>query len=152
MHQESHCRAEPDRQRGGGMRNFALIALLFLASCGFTPLYGNMGTQNAAVREKFQQIAIASIPERNGQILRNDLVDRLYNNGIPAEPRYVLGIAPIQQHLTDLDITPESTATRAEMRLATTMTLTDKATGAALMKRELIAISSYNILGSEFST
>ena len=126
-----------------------LSAALLLTACGFTPLYGDHG---AAVKEKFQQVSIANIPDRPGQILRNALIDRLYSHGAPADPRYVLTIASIEEHDTDLAITVTSTATRSEMRLVTAMTLKDRATDKVLMTRDLIAVASYNILGSEFTT
>jgi LPS-assembly lipoprotein len=134
------------------LRFIILSAPLLLAACGFTPLYGDHGAQGPAAREKFQQVSIASIPDRPGQILRNDLIDRLYSGGMPVDPRYVLAIAPIQEHSTGLDITVTSNETRIEMRLVTSMTLKDQATGKALMTRDLIAMASYNVFGSEFTT
>ena len=127
-------------------------ASLLLTACGFTPLYGKGGEQGAGVQEKFQQVRITNIPDRQGQILRNDLVDRLYHNGTPAEPVYELSIASIQQHSTALDITPDSSSTRSELRLLTTLKLKEISTGKTLMSRELIAVASYDVLGNEYTT
>lgn len=46
---------------------------LLLAGCGFRPVYGTRGTSGAALAS----IAVAPIPERMGQLLRNALLDRL---------------------------------------------------------------------------
>jgi LPS-assembly lipoprotein len=139
------------------MRSFLfsfLISLfsLLLPSCGFTPVYGDHGAGSPGVQAKFDQVSIENIPDQSGVILRNNLLDRLYQNGEPADPQYILKVAPIAERETDLDITPSSTATRAEMRLLTTIVLRDRTTKKELMRRDLIAIGSYNILGSEFTT
>lgn len=126
--------------------------VLLLTACGFTPLYGGGGEQGEGVQEKFQQVSIANIPDRQGQILRNDLVDRLYHNGAPAEPVYELSVASIQQKSTALDITPDSSSTRSELRLLTTLKLKEISTGKILMSRELIAVASYDVLGNEYTT
>jgi LPS-assembly lipoprotein len=126
--------------------------ILLLTACGFTPLYGKGGAQGAGVQEKFQQVQIANIPDRPGQILRNNLVDRLYHDGAPAAPRYMLSVAGIQQKSTALDITPDSSSTRSELRLLTTLNLKEISTGKILMTRDLLAVASYDVLGNEYTT
>ena len=128
------------------------LAALFPASCGFTPMYGNHGAEGVSTQGKFQQIRIASIPDRQGQILRNNLVDRLYHDGTPQEPVYELSFAGIQSHSTALDITPDSSSTRSELRLLTEMRLKEISTGKILMSRNLIAVASYDVLGNEYTT
>ncbi len=130
----------------------SFFSLFLLSSCGFAPVYGDLGAGSPDVQNKFQQVHVEDIPDQSGVILRNNLLDRLYQNGEPADPQYILKIAPVTERQTDLDITPSSTATRAEMRLLTTIVLTDRATHKELMRRDLVAIGSYNILGSEFTT
>lgn len=139
------------------MRDFLFSFLisffsLFLTSCGFTPVYGDHGAGSANVQAKFDQVHVGNIPDQAGVILRNDLLDRLYQNGEPADPQYLLTVSRITEHDTDLDITPSSTATRQEMRLLTTVVLRERATRKELMRRDLIAVGSYNLLGSEFTT
>ena len=67
-------------------------ALLTLAACGFSPIYGAHGN-NAPVAAQLNQIAIASIAERQGQMLRNDLIDLMYVKGRPANPQYRLEVS-----------------------------------------------------------
>lgn len=135
------------------MRAFFLCAVLLLTGCGFSPLYGTRhDTGAAAVGSGFDAIFIANIPDRQGQYLRNALIDRLYAHGRPAAPRYTLTIAPVNQKKRDLDITKSASATRAQLRLDTTMTLSDNVDGKVLLKRDLLAITSYNILQSQFTT
>lgn len=122
-----------------------------LTACGFTPLYADRGEKQAGV-SRFDDIAIANIPDRSGQYLRNALMDRLYSAGRPSSPRYTLSIDPIAENKSNLDITRSSSATRSQLRLTTKMTLTDTSSGTAVLKRDLVAVDSYNILDSQFTT
>jgi len=135
----------------GFMRVLFLGAVLALAGCGFSPLYGSHG-DNAAVAQHFDSVAIGNIPNREGQYLRNALIDRLYSSGRPAAPRYVLQISQVRESVTDLDITKSSSATRAQLRLNAEMKLRDAATDHVVLERGLTAITSYNILQSQFTT
>jgi LPS-assembly lipoprotein len=135
------------------MKQFiCLFALLILAACGFAPVYGTHGaSENAA--SQLAQIDIHNIPNQEGQYLRNALIDRFYTKGRPAaDPAYNLHIQSLVETLSDLDITKSSDATRGQLRLATRMVLTEKATSKTLVARDLHSVTSYNILSSEFST
>ena len=55
-----------------------LIATIIVAACGFQPLYGSsQGVLSGAVVENLAAVRITAIPDRVGQIVRNDLLDRL---------------------------------------------------------------------------
>lgn len=135
------------------MLALASCAPLALAGCGFTPLYAAPGTAGGGdVTAGLDSIHIDNIPNREGQYLRNQLIDRFYRSGRPADPAYRLKIDPIAETLTDLDITKSSSATRAQLRLNTHMTLRDAKTGQVLLDRPLVSVTSYNILQSQFTT
>ena len=132
---------------------------LQLSGCGFTPVYGEGVQTGAQGQEQSQSIAnqfnateIAIIPNREGQFLRNALIDRFYSHGAPTKADYNLKISPINERIYDFDITPESEATRQQLCLKTTMKLINKETKQTLFTRDLNAISSNNVLESEFST
>ncbi|MBI4031649.1 MAG: hypothetical protein HY370_08215 [Proteobacteria bacterium] len=133
------------------MRALFFCAALMLAGCGFSPLYGSRGDA-AAVPRHFDSVSVGNIPNREGQYLRNALIDRLYSSGRPVAPRYELHVSPVRETLTDLDITKSSSATRAQLRLNAEMKLRNSATGEAVLERGLTAITSYNILQSRFTT
>ncbi len=141
------------------MRQIALTLLLCgsafgLSGCGFTPMYGESsgeGAQASSIQSDFGQVAIENIPDRDGQYLRNALIDRFYRDGRPVQPKYKLMVQPIRETTTDLDITKSSDATRGQLKLTTAMSLVDMGTGETVLKRNLISIGSYNILGSEFT-
>lgn len=123
-----------------------MLPVLILAACGFSPMYGSAG-QGA-----LNAVAIDNIPNREGQYLRNRLIDRFYTGGTPTDPRYVLNVSRIAEKRTDLDITKFSNTTRAELRLTATITLRDKKTGKIMMTRNLQSTGSYNVLSSQFTT
>ncbi len=140
------------------MKNKVLVlsAVLALTSCGFEPMYGNVRfneptPQEAAIEAQLENIAIGNIPDREGQILRNALIDRFYRNGRPQNPSYTVEIAKVRETTTDLDITKESDTTRAQLRLDVILALKDNQ-GNTVLTRDLTSIGSYNILTSEFAT
>lgn len=134
-------------------RLLSIAALLILAACGFAPVYGSKGGgENGAAAAQLAQVDIANIPDREGQYLRNALIDRFYRSGRPSSPAYMLQVQNLREVLTDLDITKSSDATRGQLKLTATMTLRDAATREVLLTRNLHAVTSYNILASEFST
>ncbi len=117
-------------------------------------MYGELGhapSQEAPAESMLAQMAIENIPDREGQYLRNALMDRFYRHGRPSAPSFSLKIDKIQERRIDLDITRESEATRAEVRLETTLRLygRDKE---VLLDRPLASAVSYDILSSQFTT
>lgn len=130
------------------------VSCLLVTGCGFEPVYGTLGKdseQDAVTEDMLAQIDIGNIPNREGQYLRNALIDRFYRSGRPVDAPYLLVIEKINEGLRDLDITKSSDATRGQLRLDTQMVLQDRRTGEKVLKRNLRSIVSYNILGSEFT-
>lgn len=124
-----------------------------LSHCGFSPVYGTLGhNKNGAVGAQFSKIQISMIPDREGQYLKNALIDRLHRNGQDPVTRYRLNVAPILESTVNLDLTRDADSTRAQLRLRTTVQLSDTLTQTIVLVRPLTAIASYNILDSEFST
>lgn len=138
------------------MRVFTLAPLLILCltliSCGFSPMYGSSSAGNTSVKFTLDQVEIAIIPDRSGQFLRNELIDRFYSSGYPVNPKYRLVVEPIRENIRDFDITVEAEATRQQIKLDSQMELIDLQTNQQVLKRGLTAITSNNILESEFST
>ena len=122
-----------------------------LSACGFRPMYGTAAVPHG-VRSILNDVAVSAIPDRSGQQLRNGLIDRFYAEGRPSDPRYRLDIAPLAESITDLDISKNADTTRAQMRLSTTMNLVDLQTNAVVANQRVNAVTSYNILASQFTT
>lgn len=125
------------------------LLILTLSACGFTPMYGSGSKDVVAGLDK---VEIATIPDAEGVYLRNALIDRFYQNGYPVNPSYRLEMSKIVEQERDLDITIESEATRKQVHLSTVLTLIDKSTGKVAVSRTLTALTSYNVLGTQFTT
>lgn len=135
------------------MKKIFLASLfLILTSCGFSPIYGQYKNSDYNAKDLLQYITITNIPDREGQFLRNSLIDRFYTSGYPQNNQYKLDVSNLRENLQDLDLTRASDSTRGQLRIDVTITLTDNITGEALLQRNLRSITSYNILESEFST
>ena len=130
-----------------------LVVLLCLAACGFTPMYGNgVGENNKIAAQELSMVDIALIPDADGVFLRNILIDNFYQNGYPSNPRLQLNVANIQVQETDLDITIDSETTRKQIKLTTTLDLKEMDTGKIVLTKPIYAITSYNVLDSQFTT
>ncbi len=136
------------------LRPSFFICLIFLVTaCGFTPMYGNaIKAEKEASFAKLSKVEIASIPDANGVFLRNLLIDNFYQNGYPNNPSYKLIVSGIIEQKTNLDITIDSEATRKQIKLITSMSLVNIETGKNVLTRSLSAITSYNVLDSQFTT
>lgn len=124
----------------------AFCTLLFLAACGFQPLY----SQN--VTAPWPHVEIANIPDREGQFLRNLLIDRLYSQSAPADARYVLQVSRPDVRIRSLGIRKDATSTRGQIDISATAVLTDKQSGEALLRRTVQASGGYNRLDNRYAT
>jgi|MDTB01.1.fsa_nt_gb LPS-assembly lipoprotein len=129
-------------------------SLLLLTSCGFQPIYGNIGTSvnQPNTEELMRRIDIGLINDREGQFLRNALIDRLHNSASPLTPLYTLSLTSITEARRSLDITKESDATIANLKLSTEMAFTRISDNKLLLKKKIWSTTSYNILESQFTT
>ncbi|MCC7305358.1 MAG: hypothetical protein IT558_03755 [Alphaproteobacteria bacterium] len=128
------------------------VTCLLTSACGFQPMYGVNRDTQVGVETKLAQVEIGGIPDREGQYLRNAVIDRFYRDGRPVQPVYKLSVSPIYESRTNLDITKTADATRGQLRLEAFMILTDTRTNQKLLERKLRSITGFNMLGSEFAT
>lgn len=125
---------------------------LGLAACGFQPLYGtHSGTGSAAPTPEMALISIPPIPDRAGQILRNELLDRLVPTGQPAKPRWRLDVT-LKETKSDLVILKDSTATFAKYVGDAQWVLVDLSNQSPATKGSVRRIASYAISSSEFAS
>lgn len=132
------------------MKFLPLFILLLVTACGFTPVYNGGGTTSTT--QSLNKVEVMTIPNREGQIVRNHLIDRLYDNGYPANPQYRLSVSPINENTVKMGIDRDDEASRAQLRLYTSMTLWDNVTNKAVLKRQIQATTGYNILAGQFTT
>ncbi len=130
-----------------------LLSVVLLGACGFEPMHGKMfNDNNTNIRTELSQVSISNIPNREGQFLRNALIDRFYSNGRPTNPKYRLEFTPIVENTYNLDITIRADVTRKQLSLSTKMLLIDNDSGKILLERPIKSSASYNVLISEFAT
>lgn len=128
----------------------ALISGLALNACGFRPLYGE-SAQGASSFDRLETVQIAALPDRTGQQLHNLLRDRINPRGQPNAPEYVLRVF-LSEQTEALAIDQDETATRANLRLSASFTLTRLEGEEVVFTGLSNSINSYNIVDSQFAT
>lgn len=128
----------------------SLLAVAPLAACGFEPLYGNRAAPGDAVFNDFHQIKVATIPERAGQMLRNELLDRLNYRGEPAQPLYELKVR-VTEEQREVLVRSDQVATATDMTISAHYDLHDR-NGKVLTSGTPRAIMRFNVLASPYAT
>lgn len=109
-------------------------------------MYGTSADTAAANREA---IAVQPIAERNGQQLRNILLDRGFGD-TPVAGGLTLLVAPLAISETDLGLAPDNTATRRLFSISSGIIL--KRGNEVLLNRGISATSTYTVLISQYGT
>lgn len=133
------------------IKNLSVICLLLaFTACGFTPVYLSQGDNNPTVANALGNVAIANIPDRSGQMLRNHLIDRMYTKGRPTNPSAKLEVS-LRSTETDLGILKDATASRRELNLWADYVLMDN-DGKRLLNGVAHSVVSYNKLSAQYGT
>lgn len=122
-----------------------------LAGCGFRPLYQDPEpAAGAGVASELAAVEVAPIPDRVGQLVRNDLLYHMRaSEGGAADYRLDVRLT---ESISELAVERTGFATRSNLRLAAVYSLVDLGTGRRLVAGRSRAISSYNIVDASFST
>lgn len=123
---------------------------MLLGACGFQPIYGAGESFNGAVVAELAAVRIAPIADRVGQIVHNDLLDRLTPFGAPAQPRYELAVR-LAESKEGLAIQIDNTITRFNLTLTATYRLEEAASRAVVAAGSIRATAAYNVLRSDFA-
>jgi LPS-assembly lipoprotein len=100
------------RTKLGRRAVFPVLAGALLGGCGFKPMYAR--TQGGATGPAAQGLAqtnVVNIPERSGQMLRQDLQERFERSGVSEARRYDLSVK-FGLQLEGIAVTPDTVATR----------------------------------------
>ena len=133
---------------------FVLISVFcFLTSgCGFHPLYQtNSDNEASASSAELGKISVNTIVDRQGQKLRNYLIDLVNAHGEPVDPAYRL-VVTYSESQADLGLSNDATTTRGQLTIGATYQLFDYKTNRALATGNTQSVTSYNIQNSEFAT
>lgn len=145
----SHQRTPRARRAGPGA---VAIAGLLLSACGFQPMYGKRAPEAAPLSADLAAIEVGVIPDRSGQLLRNELIHLLNPASDAAPPRrYTLAVA-LKEEIDTFAVERSGFATRANVEVRATYTLVDETTGNPVLAGTSRAISGFNILREDFST
>ncbi|MBK8840071.1 MAG: hypothetical protein IPO30_15570 [Hyphomonadaceae bacterium] len=121
------------------------LAMVSLAACGFTPVYG--GGQGAAFQNS-GPITIAEIPGRTGHYLRNELA-RTIGRGVPGVPAANLDIS-LSQGVERLAFAPDQAASRSDYIGSATWTL--KAPNGAVLATGVVSErASFNFADAAYA-
>ncbi len=127
----------------------SLIILLLVGACGFQPLYGKTGS-NAKVQAQLSQTYVLPIDGRTGQILRNNLLDRVTPNGVPVKAQYRLSVK-LSSKKSGVAIDKTASTNRYNLNLHAKYTLLDPTGKIAFYNGVARSISSYNVVDSDFA-
>jgi LPS-assembly lipoprotein len=139
------------RQKTGKKYLLVPVMCLLLSACGFRPIYGSRGDEGGSpVVLDLNNVAIDNISDRNGQMLRNDLIDRLYGKNRPEKPLYMLKVR-IHSSEEDLGILANATATRSLLNMYGDYSL-QNAKGKELLKGSAHSVASFDKLDQMYGT
>ncbi len=124
------------------------MLLLAVSGCGFRPLYGTTATSTGTTNERLATVSVGLIPDRTGQLVRNELLERVNVRGTPAKPEFVLDVA-VAESIQNLAIQRDEVATRANLILRASFRLVDNATGQSVFNGSVQSVASYNISDSQ---
>lgn len=127
----------------------SLLLALALVGCGFQPLYGQRFGQEGSVAH-LAAIKVAPIKDRGGQMLRNDLLDKLTPKGVPDSPLYQLEVG-VNETRSDLVMLRDATSTFAKVRFDVSYSLTDLRSGTVLTKGRTQSVITFNLVESDFA-
>ena len=114
-------------------------------------MYGPGALEATPVFSDLAAVQVGVIPDRTGQLLRNELV-RLLNPAADSRPgRYTLAVT-LKETIDTFAVERSGFATTASVEVAATYTLIDDATGNPVLAATSRAVSGYNLLDNAFST
>lgn len=125
------------------------LALMAASGCGFRPLYGERSAASVTAPE-LAAIQIDTITNREGQLVRNSLLDKMQPRGAAAKPLYRLTVG-VGVARESLGVRTDETATRGSLTMTASYSLIELANGKQVMSGNSRAVSSYNVLDSDFA-
>lgn len=119
-----------------------LWAVTLLGACGFEPLHR---ATTASSGLALSNVEIARIPDRSGQMLRNELLSLVAPRGHAANPAYRLDVT-VTESTREVLLEETSFSTRADLTVTASAQLVRVADGVVVDAGSVKAVSGYNIL------
>ena len=124
----------------------ATLMLLSLEACGFQPLY----SPQLQTTQDMSNVKVAIIHDRQGQVLRNHLLDLLNPYGAPCKSIYTLS-TKLTTSAREVGIRRDATTSRKELIATAVITLQDKS-GKILLRKSITSKNSYSTLETNYYT
>jgi LPS-assembly lipoprotein len=126
-----------------------IVLALTVAGCGYHPLYGKHA--NSVSTAELGKIYISPIPNRDGQILRNFLIEGLNDNDQPGYPTHTLTVNLAIQS-TGIALSRDNTTSRTNITAIANFVLVDASTNKQVLKSVARGTTSYDVLQSDYAT
>ncbi len=138
---------------------------LFLAGCGFHPLYAVPDMPDGSMQKHLQSVYVEPVPDRLGFEMRNQLIDLLDGKGEPAGAAYRLRVSLTQKSAAigvqsqrippdclDPSCPTQTAITRYNDTLIAEYELVEVKTNTVVTKGIETGLTSYNVLASPYAT
>jgi len=131
-----------------------VVGLLALGpvGCGFQPMYAKPDPQNASpVVAELASIRVLGIEDRQGQVLRNALVNRMNPLGEPGRTNYTLAVK-LTQSQENLAERSDGKASLGRLFINATFILSDTQKDATVFSGSSRSVVSYRLLGPTYGS
>ncbi len=127
-----------------------VVAALLLSGCGFQRIYADR-PDGSGVLPELAAVHVDVIENREGQELRNELMDLLNPRGRPANPTHRLAVE-LDETVTDLAVRLTGVASRANLTVTADYQFFDNATNELIFDRQITKVAGYNLIENDYST
>lgn len=127
---------------------------MLVSACGFEPLYVEKKSSgqwyydnkfDTGIKEEMASVKVELIQDRIGQLIRNDLLDKLSPKGEPKHAKYILSVTSINKQEIDQALRNDITATRKKVIYKVTYVLRNPERK-TLINSTSVAYTGYDIL------
>jgi len=119
------------------------LALFSLAACGFEPVLAKRTPDYTSASVDLSAIRVVTDRSHLGQLLKAEIEDQINPRHAAAPDRYTLAIK-VSDSMMPLFINPDGTASRGEIRFASSYTLTRLADNVVVKRGNIERASSFN--------
>ncbi len=132
------------------MKNIIIASILMLlASCGFSPVYGEKNVNHKLSGVKASITPVGDIPEKFLQKFKRDLEDVLHTNQSDAKITHSLDISVVKTVASYS--TQNNTDTRSRITLIASISVKDLNTEKVVYRDRIMSIDSFQVADSPYS-
>ncbi|MEB3701445.1 hypothetical protein Bealeia1_00507 [Candidatus Bealeia paramacronuclearis] len=129
------------------LRALSVLAISLLSGCGFRPLYG----PQLKTTQDLSNIKVMIIADRDGQNLRNHLLDLLNPYGVPCHPEYILD-TKLTTGSVEVGVRRDATTSRKELVATAFLNLRNIESGQIVLTKVLTSKNTYTAMDTNYYT